>query len=405
MSGLGGVPDAAQRGRVALVPFGCHTRYILRGYVRNATMATAALFLIALVVDLSPRIWSLLNADAEVSGFAALGRIGWYCLIRSPDILTRLLPIGCFLGVLASETLHSLSLARLMISNTGRSPLQCIVPALLFAAAVGVIQYTLEVYVRPAGIQAQADARLGDYGIRFDRTPGRFRSWIASGDYIVKARIAPREPALDSLTVYELDPDGRISSVIAARRATPKGNSGEWSLREGERWGTNTSTRAPPLETEKSMLNSELSVQTSAFDELSLNLKLDPLWVSQLGITAKFLRADVLARLSNTEGGLFSVSAYRTWVQVRYASLLFPGGMALLAASLSLLLLTQDARWGALLGIALAGYAGHIGMKLLVLFGENGYVSPVAAAWTVPMLLWGVALTVLGTVEVRRIRA
>ena len=66
--------------------------------------------------------------------------------------------------------------------------------------------------------------------------------------------------------------------------------------------------------------------------------------------------------------------------------MILPAGMVLLATSLSLLLLPYGASFNAMVGMALAGYAGHVSMRAFVLLGEHGYVQASVAAWTTPVI-------------------
>ena len=76
--------------------------------------------------------------------------------------------------------------------------------------------------------------------------------------------------------------------------------------------------------------------------------------------------------------------------------------MVLLATSLSLLLLPYGASFNAMVGMAVAGYAGHVSMRAFVLLGEHGYVQPAVAAWTTPVAQLVAALIILAVVQLRR---
>ena len=84
--------------------------------------------------------------------------------------------------------------------------------------------------------------------------------------------------------------------------------------------------------------------------------------------------------------------------------MILPAGMVLLATSLSLLLLPYGASFNAMVGMALAGYAGHVSMRAFVLLGEHGYVQPTVAAWTTPVLQLIAASIILVIVQLRRKR-
>jgi lipopolysaccharide export LptBFGC system permease protein LptF len=76
--------------------------------------------------------------------------------------------------------------------------------------------------------------------------------------------------------------------------------------------------------------------------------------------------------------------------------------MALLATSLSLLLLAYDTPARALVGILFAGYIAHSGTKACLLMGQNGYMPPVMASWLVPVALLAGTVATFGVFERQR---
>jgi lipopolysaccharide export LptBFGC system permease protein LptF len=76
--------------------------------------------------------------------------------------------------------------------------------------------------------------------------------------------------------------------------------------------------------------------------------------------------------------------------------------MALLAASLSMLLLAYGTPLRALIGIVFVGYLAHFGTKACLLMGQNGYMPPVMAGWLVPISLVVATLAIFGVIELQR---
>lgn len=359
--------------RVFLSPFGLYTRYTLVAYIRHTSLVAVGLLIVALTIDLSPqlqKIWS--GHDGEAKGAEAVIR---YLVLRSADVATRLIPIACFFGVLTAEIASTLSRERQVIWNTGRSPMQCLLPALLLGLLAGAIEFGFDGYVRPAAIAAQISSRLGEYGERYDRSLSNNRIWFVAGDDLIHARIEYEPPAaLHDVTIYKFDGEQhRLESVIVADAAWPMTAGQSWRLERGRSWDTKAS---PNRQGADQNLGKSLETAT---------LRLDPLWVSNMGINAMFLSQGVLEALSGSSGA-FDKNAYRTWIQVRYASILLPSAMSALAASMSLLLLTTIVSPQALLGITLAGYAGHISTRAFSLLGAYGYLPPVVAGWFTPIL-------------------
>ena len=91
--------------------------------------------------------------------------------MRLPDLLPPFIPFATFLGVVWSESAFTELRERLLIWNSGRSPLFCLMPALAGGHAAGrrACSWWMRV-LRPAAIHVQIDQKLGREGIRLDRT-------------------------------------------------------------------------------------------------------------------------------------------------------------------------------------------------------------------------------------------
>jgi hypothetical protein len=75
--------------------------------------------------------------------------------------------------------------------------------------------------------------------------------------------------------------------------------------------------------------------------------------------------------------------------------------MILMADSLCLMLLIDGASVAAVLFILLAGYGTQLLTKLFLLSGFNGWVTPVWAAWSVPILALSVP-PIVGLLKTRQ---
>jgi lipopolysaccharide export system permease protein len=380
--------------RILLSPFGWYTRYVLRGYAHYIFVVTIALICVALSIDLSQRTGQLLATSPGLSNADTLGRIAWYAALRGADLTTQLFPLACFLGVLWFEAAQTHSRERVMIWNSGRSPLQCLMPVLILGVFAGGVELVLERYVRPAAIKAQADGRLGDYGRMFDRRLSANRHWIAAGDDLVHARIEYGPPAaLHDVMIYRHAPGGDLMEVITARLAEPGHAPNRWLLRDGGRWPVSGAKRPDGGASETQAERTTPAAGSDRREEIDLHV--DPLWLSNYRIYARFLPQDVLQTLASNSGGRYATTDYQTWLHFRNAQALYPGSMALLAASLALLLMAHGLSIGALVTLAFAGYAGHIAVKACLLLGEHGYLPPLVAAWFSPASIISVSLAAL----------
>jgi len=217
--------------RVYLSPFGLYTRYMLGAYLRQTMMVVAALMTIALTIDLWPQV-TLFSGDLPHVVFA----IARLAVLRLPDLLPPFIPFATFLGVVWSESAFTESRERLLIWNSGRSPLLCLTPALLAGLAMGVVLFAMDGWLRPAAIHVQIAEKLGREGIRLDRSQSGGRHWIALPDGLLRADIEYGPPLrLHNVTVYKLDTEGHLAEVDTASVAQLL-TKGRWLLQEGQSW-------------------------------------------------------------------------------------------------------------------------------------------------------------------------
>jgi len=216
---------------VYLTPFGLYTRYMLGSYLRHTMMVIAALMTIALTIDLWPQV-TLFSGDLPHVVFA----IARLAVLRLPDLLPPFIPFATFLGVVWSESAFTESRERLLIWNSGRSPLLCLTPALLAGLAMGVVLFAMDGWLRPAAIHVQIAEKLGREGIRLDRSQSGGRHWIALPDGLLRADIEYGPPLrLHNVTVYKLDTEGHLAEVDTASVAQLL-TKGRWLLQEGQSW-------------------------------------------------------------------------------------------------------------------------------------------------------------------------
>ena len=371
--------------QIRLVPFGWHTRYLLRNYLRYTFVVVAGLLLVALTIDLSSQLAGILAARPQAGGLDTAALLAWYLLLRSVDILARNLPLAIYLAVMWCEFSHTLSSERVAVGVAGRSPLQCLIPGLVFGFVLGCVQLTLDLWLRPAAVMTQASEHLGNYGDRFDRRPTETVRWIRTGNDLISARLDFGPPAsLRDVTLYRLEADLQPREVTIARAAAPAEQPSTWEFMNGYYWEW---TAPPPPATAGQARSDARPSPPRAFARRELALDVDPLWLANWGIDGKYLPQRVLTTLAANPSPGFPKSDYRTWVQVRYARGLFVVGMALLGASLGQMSLIRLPRLYGLLAMLLAGYSCHVAQKALEILGELDAVPPLVAAWSVPVAL------------------
>ena len=270
---------------------------------------------------------------------------------------------------------------RLLIWNSGRSPLLCLVPALFAGLLIGAFLFVVDAWLRPVAIHIQIAEVLGREGIRLDRGKSGGTHWIALPDGLLKAEIQYGPPIeLHDATIYKLDSDGHLAEVDTAAVATPAGN-GVWRLSGGHYWRADFADQGKVLTTGVREEN-EVPFQTR-----TIAMSLDELWLSNLGLSPQYLSLSDLHTLAHAQIMSRDISGYKTRLQTVFGEILFTCLMTVLAASLSMLYFAYATRWFALVTVLLAGYLAHFASKAFSLMGEFGYISPFLAGWLAPLLL------------------
>jgi lipopolysaccharide export system permease protein len=381
---------------IFLTPLGVHTRTMLGAYLRHTLMVAAALMTIAITIDLWPQV-ALLSADPAQNGPWLVWHLVRLAGLRLPDLLPPFVPFAAFLGVVWSESAFTESRERLLVWNSGRSPLKCLTPALLAGLVVGASLFFIDGYLRPAAIHVQMAEALGREGQRLDRRQSGGNHWIALPDGLLRAEIEYGPPVrLHNVTVYKLDGDGHLYEVDTAVLAVPLPGD-RWQLTGGRYWRADFANRGDEITTAAQAEESEVP-----FDTRTVSMALNIQWLGNLGLSPQYLRLSELRELGRAQIVARDESGFRTRLQALYSEPLLAVAMTLLGAGLSLLYFAYQARWMALVSVLLAGYLAHFAARAFLLMGEFGYVPAILAGWLVPVLLLIASGGVLAVIQKRR---
>jgi lipopolysaccharide export system permease protein len=376
-------------------PLGRHSRYMLASYLRHFFMVTAALSLIALTIDLWPQI-PLLTADSAQGSLGASLSIARLAALRICDLLPPFIPFATFLGVVWSEIAFTASHERMLIWNSGRSPLQCLVPALMAGLVIGGMLFVMDAYLRPAAIAVQMQQRFGREGLRLDRSISGGNHWVALPDGLVRAEIEYGPPLkLHNATIYKFEADGLLQEVDTAVLAQPSAN-GRWLLQDGHFW------KAPAASDAPLSLGATREEPETLFRERSIPMDLNVQWLGNLGMSPQYLTIPTLRSLAQAQIVSNDAAGFRTRLQALFSEAFLPGLMAVLAASLAMLFFPYRIRPFAIIGVLMAGYLAHFSVSALLLMGEFGYVPAFVAGWLMPLvILLGIG-GVLSVIQKRR---
>ena len=366
---------------IHLAPLGIHSRYMLAAYLRHTLVVAAALMTIALTIDLWPQI-PLLTADTSQGPLVTVWSIVRLAGLRLADLLPPFVPFAVFLGVVWSESAFTESRERMLIWNSGRSPLFCLMPALLAGLIIGAALFVVDAWLRPAAIHVQISERLGREGVRLDRGQSGGNHWIALPDGLLRAQIEYGPPlTLHDVTIYKLDSAGHLSEVDIAALATPE-DGDRWRLQDGRYWREGGADQGNVISSTPASEEREIP-----FSSRAISMRLSTLWLSNLGLSPQYLFLGDLHRLAAEPIMSRDLSGYQTRRQTLFGETLFTCGMALLGAVLSMLYFAYATRWFALVTVLLAGYLAHFASKAFQLMGEFGYIGPIVAGWLAPVLV------------------
>lgn len=362
-------PSGRRRPFRPLAPPGIMARQDFRGQALSVVTVQVVLLLIAISLDLARYFDQVVSsADATIPGGRAL-MLAWYLGLRMTDMVTRLLPIAVFVGVLGFEIWSILSRRRAIHWISGRHPLRILLPAAAVGLVLGPLQFMLETQWRPAAVLTQAAAELGAYGAQFERSRPKQPVWFLSKDRIVHAEVRYGPPAeLVDVDVYRLDDDGRVREVMRSARAVPSGTRDIWVFRDAKRWSRDANDP-------KSM---RISVPPG---EQLLPIPLHPLAVTYLGVPAKYIPDEDLRQIVASDTEMLVGADHHVWLEVRRANALMPLAMALLAASVSLFAGATRPGPAVLIFCTLTGYSLHVGIRVCIAAGELQILPPVEAAW------------------------
>jgi lipopolysaccharide export LptBFGC system permease protein LptF len=326
-----------------------------------------------------------------------VGNLALLAVLRLPDLLPPFFPFATFLGVVWSESAFTESRERLLIWNSGRSPLFCLIPALLAGLVMGLALFAVDAWLRPAAIHVQIAQRLGREGIRLDRSQSGGSHWIALPDGLLRADIEYGPPVkLRNVTIYKMDSEGHLAEVDTASQARPlDGN--RWLLENGQSWHADSADRGNVLTTAPVPEETQMPFATRV-----VTMTLDDLWLRNLGLSPQYLRLGELRRLAQAPIMSRDLSGYRTRLQLVFGETLFTCVMALLGAALSMIYFAYETRWFALVTVLLAGYLAHFASKAFILMGEFGYMAPFFAGWLAPLLLIAAVARALYVIQKKR---
>ncbi|WP_349358143.1 LptF/LptG family permease [Stappia sp.] len=372
-------------------------------YVRVTALVMTMFLIIAWAIDLAEQLDGIL-ARAEALERSPAGLLAIYLVYRMADIVTRLFPVACFIGLFASELYRLFNRETTILGAAGWSPRQTLLVVGVFALMAGAFQFTLERWLRPAAVFAQADLQLGGYGARFveGRVSGK-RWFVVDGNAIRAHVVRSATPHLTDLEVYRGVVAGDLRDVLVAERAEPTGRPGFWRFRNVHLWASlpgedgRGGEGAGAGEAAGAGFAQRSLYMISRYDTLEVRLDLLPETLSYYDVPAFYLPQAPLEALAQESNPLktpdVDAALWRRW-----AAFILPGAYALLGASLAPI--AGSGRMvapGRIVVLAMVGYFALVATKVSWAMGEIGALSGFTSSWM------GVWLALAGVVVAQAI--
>jgi lipopolysaccharide export system permease protein len=349
------------RQALVLALLGTETRYVAQCYLTRICIVAFAVSAVVLAIDIAGNFDQVVAASGGQPLSSVAGRVALYLALRLAYNLPAVLPLCVAIGIVWVEWALARGYERTVILNTGRSPFISLAPALLIGLLFGLAQFGALSVIRPMAVEMQGKTGLRYYGPRLSGFAPEPR-WIVLKDAVVHAQISfPDDTALlTDVHIFALDPNRRLRATISALSAQLQ--DGYLRLADPRSW---------PPEPDATLAREE-------------DLRIDPVWLRNIGIDPRFVPQAELAWLAKGGPGVQGAEFYRAIFQDRLAAGPRLLAMAVLMATLSLALLRP--RMSVIPGLKLAamGYAVHFLLQTLSTLGANAVLPAALAFWAPP---------------------
>jgi lipopolysaccharide export system permease protein len=334
-------------------------RYFSARFLRAIMGIFCIFFALIYVVDFVELVRR--TGDQPGVSTALLARLA---LFRTPAVAEQVLPFAVLAGAMTALLNLSRKLELVVARAAGISVWQFLTPGLVVAVAVGALA---------TGAYNPVSARLKDKAQqieaqdlgkgRADQTGGQWvRQRSLDGQAIIRANRASSDGVtLDSVTVFEFEPDGAFQGRIEATEARLR--DGFWEL------------------TDARLIQPGIEPQSFSSYVIATNLTPDQ-------VRQSFAAADTIpfwelpGLVKQTEQAGLDASRYRLQFQSLLARPLLFVAMVFVAASVSLRFFRFGGVSRMVLGGVAAGFALYVATRLLGDLGEAGVLSAPVAAWT-----------------------
>ncbi len=339
-------------------------------YLKLIGLIMLILLVIAWSIDLA-RFLPDVRAGAEASGRPLVLLLPAYLFFRTAEFVTKFFPIAVLFGVFLAEIWRRVNLESVVLVASGMSLRQRAAPLLILGCLTGLVQGSMEAWLRPAAMMAHIEMGIGSPAERFQ--PGLLgHAWFVSDDATVRGRVLRDDaPELRDALIFTGVRAAQFDAVYAADRVVPTSNPLEWRLIGVERWEGGAG-----------------GGESTPVDDLTLTLDLIPEQLRFLFLSEFYWPTAALQRLAELrEAHNVAAADLALWRRITYWFL--PGALAFLAVGLAHRgFVGRQPVLPRLIALAVFGHMTVVSVRVLWAVGKHGLIpAPLAASATVVFAL------------------
>lgn len=344
------------------------SRYLNQLYFKSVMATTFVILAFAMLFDLLDVSDDLLSGEG--SALAAFGR---YFLLRTPSLLSEILPIAALLAGLFTASGLLRSSEMVVVWASGVSILAVIGRLLPVCALLMVAKFAIDDLLVPKSIEGLRNWGVGNFSQAKLGVGGDFVWFRQEGRIFRLPLAANRGP-----TLFELGEDGNLTARLDIQEV--EYGDKQWTLRQ---------------------ITKQSRGRRELIEEIVLPAPISPGKLDRLYRPPQELSFLELTDVILNDGyGAIATERHRTWLYQRLVGALVPPLLGCLAFALAR---RFDRRQGAgllfLKGIGI-GFGFIILNGIAVALGESGFLSPATGSF-VPILLLA-AIVLIGPIRQHR---
>lgn len=354
------------------------TRFVTALYLQRGIILAVVTISIVVALDISANIDQVINANPASSGSGNFLHILYYSLLRVSFVSPSVLLFAGVWGIVWAEYSLATSHERIMLFNCGKSYIPSLVPALLVGGLVGLLQFSIAGFVKPATIELESASTHRSYGLKFDRPAQSKAEWISVRNHIIRARVEIAEDVrLNEVSVFTFGQNHKLQRIVRADHALATPQPDLWQFLDG------AVTEFPAVAAED---RRKPKMDETRFEVLEIELPLSPLWLENFGVLPILLPQPLLHALIRQGDHVPKAYKYEMAAFERYSSILYCVAMALLTAHLAMTRFKSGMMPYRALSVAAVGFAAYFFLSITLMLGHHGYIPVLIAAWSIPLI-------------------